>query len=415
MHVKNYTYVYNWTEAEFNAFHTVHQLAKGILWVSRGAHMEPMNPKGAPIIALARTLNSEDPLKLFVTFDLNINTPLDSPSTVKSIDKIFLQSFAWASRSGHHELEFAEKNGTIFVPRLVPIESLNDIVEKGLSHNTTKVSFHSYPRHLKLQVVQPGLVNNSLMFTAGANVAPQPGEVEIVFESAPLNFHDLDTVMGRTWDSEIGTDICGRVRRAGRNVSGFMLGDRVCGIIAGGSVQSNVNIDSRFVAKRSSNLPLSQCVSAYHCLVHVGRLGRGKSVLIHAGASTFGLAALSIAAHLCADVFVTVMGHDAGNQRECLLNLGIKNSHILNADTDDFAAILRDRVEKGVDLIYNPTQKLLQDSLKCVRHGKFLHKEFAKSCSNSLQVVQLYSSQASPRISHLLNLGPRLFRLSTLT
>ncbi|RFN43250.1 putative polyketide synthase [Fusarium flagelliforme] len=386
-------YVYNWSETEFNAFHTVHQLAKGILWVSRGAHMEPMNPKGAPIIALARTLNSEDPLKLFVTFDLNINTPLDSPSTVKSIDRIFLQSFAWAPGSRHHELEFAEKNGAIFVPRLVPIESLNDIVEKGSSHNTTKVSFHSYPRHLKLQVVQPGLVNNGLMFTAGANVAPQPGEVEIVFESAPLNFHDLDTVMGRTWDSEIGTDICGRVRRVGRNVSGFMLGDRVCGIIAGGSVQSNVNVDSRFVAKRSSNLPLSQCISAYHCLVHVGRLGRGKSVLIHAGASTFGLAALSIAAHLCADVFVTVMGHDTGDQRDCLLNLGIKKSHILNADTDNFTAILRDRVEKGVDLVYNPTQKHLEANLKCVRHGGTII-QFASKSPN-LPSTQLGSATVS--------------------
>lgn len=366
-------YVYNWTEAEFKAFHTIHQMAKGILWISRGAHMEPLNPKGAPIIALARTLNSEDPLKTFVTFDLNKNTSLDSPSTIKCINRIFLQTFAWASGSGPRELEFAEKNGTIFVPRLVPIDPLNDIVEKGISQDFAKVSFHGYPQHLKLRVAQPGLGNDSLVFSVGTKFAPQSGEVEIIFEGAPLSFVDLDTVMGRTEGSEVGIEIFGRVGRIGRNVSGFMAGDRVSGLVADGSIQSNANIDSRFVTKWSSKFPFSHYISAFHCLVNVGRLRRGKSVLIHAGASTFGLAAISVASPMNADIFVTVMGQDAGRQREALLKVGIKKSHILNADTDNFAAVLHDRLGKGVDLVYNPTQKHLETNLKCVRNGKLPH------------------------------------------
>ncbi|KPA42909.1 polyketide synthase [Fusarium langsethiae] len=372
-------HVYNWTEPEFRAFHTIHKLAKGILWISRGAHMEPMNPKGALVIALARTLNSEDPLKMFVTFDLSMSTSLDSPTAIKSFNRIFLQSFAWATDSSPRELEFAEKNGEIFVPRLVPFEPLNDIVEKGVTHDVAKVSFHAYPQHLKLQVVQPGLVENSLVFSAGIQFAPLPGEVEIIFESAPLNFIDLETVMGRSLDSEFGTDIRGSVRRIGRNVSGFMTGDRVSGLVAGGAIQSNANIDSRFVAKWSSDLPLSHCVSAYHCLINIGRLGRGKSVLIHAGASTFGLAAVGLASRLSADVFVTIMGHDAGSQREFLLGIAIKNNRILNADTDNFSVILRDRLEKGVDLIYNPTQKHLKTNLKCMRHGGTILQFASKS------------------------------------
>ncbi|RGP67458.1 polyketide synthase [Fusarium longipes] len=372
-------YVYNWTEAEYKAFHTVHKMAKGILWISRGAHMEPMNPEGALTIALARTLNSEDPLKMFVTFDLNINTSLDSPSTVKAVNRIFLQSFAWATGPGPRELEFAEKDGAIFVPRLVPIEPLNDIVEKGATHDVTKVSFHGYPQHLKLRVDQPGLVKNSLVFSVGTKFAPLSGEVEIIFESAPLNFVDLEIVMGRSLDSEFGTEICGRVGRIGRNVSGFMTGDRVSGLVSGGSVQSNANIDSRFVAKWSSSLPLGHCVSAYHCLVSIGRLGRGKSVLIHAGASAFGLAAVALASQLSADVFVTVIGQDAGSQRELLIGLGMKSTHIINADTDNFAVVLRDRLDKGVDLVYNPTQRHQETNLKCVRHGGIIVQFASKS------------------------------------
>jgi NADPH:quinone reductase-like Zn-dependent oxidoreductase len=408
-------YVYNWTEPEFKAFHTMHKMAKGILWISRGAHMEPMNPKGALIIALARTLNSEDPLKTFVTFDLSTNTSLDSPSTVKAVNRIFLQSFAWAPGTAPRELEFAERNGAIFVPRLVPIEPLNDIVEKGITHDVTKVSFHGYPQHLKLRIVQPGLVKNSLVFSAGTKFGPLPGEVEIIFESAPLNFVDLETVMGRSLDSEFGTEICGRVRRIGRNVSGFMTGDRVSGLVADGSIQSNANIDGRFVAKWSSNLPFSHCVSAFHCLVNVGRIRRGKSVLIHAGASSFGFAALGLASQLSADVFVTIMGQDAGSQREFLLSIGIKNTHILNADTDNFAVVLRDRLEKGVDVVYNPTQKHIETNLKCVRHGKLLYVQIPSSLSNRSQVVPLYNSSASPHALHQLKLAPQPFPLSTLT
>ncbi|KAK6710701.1 hypothetical protein SNK05_005146 [Fusarium graminearum] len=372
-------YVYNWSESEFKDFHTMHRLAKSILWISRGAHMEPMNPKGAPIIALARTLNSEDPLKMFVTFDLNTSTSLDSPTALNSVNRIFLQSFVWAAGSGPRELEFAEKDGEIFVPRLVPIEPLNDIVEKGVAHDVSKVSFHGYVRHLKLQIAQPGLVENSLVFSAETQFAPQAGEVEVIFDSAPLSFIDLETVMGRSLDSDFGTEIRGSVRRTGCNISGFMTGDRVIGLVAGGAIQSNANIDSRFVAKWSSKIPLSHCISAYHCLVNIGRIGRGKSVLIHAGASTFGLAALGLASRLSADVFVTIMGSGAASQREFLLSIGIKNSQILNADTDNFAVILRDRLQRGVDLVYNPTQKHFDANIKCVRHGGIITQFSNKS------------------------------------
>ncbi|KAF4335841.1 polyketide synthase [Fusarium beomiforme] len=343
--------IYHWTETEFNAFHSIHQQAKGILWVSRSAHMNPMNPKGAPVIALARTLMSEEPLKTFVTFDLNINTPLDSPSVVRDVNKIFVQAFVSDQGSGPREVEFAEKDDVIYVPRLVPVGPLNEIIEHGISNEITKVAFHGYPRHLKLHVSQPGLNNDNLVFTAGTSFAPQSGEVEVIFESAPLDFIDLETAMGRTLDSSIGSAICGRVGRIGRNVSGFMTGDLVSGLVTGGSIQSNVNIDSRFVLNK------------------VARLGRGKSVLIHAGASRAGIAAVAIAIALSAEIFVTVMEPDSGKQRSFLEKVGVKKTNIVNADSDIFTTVVYNRSEHGVDLVYNTTQRHIEANFKCVRRG----------------------------------------------
>nr|ALQ32795.1 putative polyketide synthase [Fusarium bulbicola] len=361
--------IYNWTETEFNAFHTVHQVVKGILWISRSAHMDPMNPKGAPVIALARTLMSEEPLKTFVTFDLSVDTPLNSISVVQNVNKIFLQAFVADQGSGPRELEYAERNGVICVPRLVPIGPLNDVVENGISSEIAKVSFHGYPRHLKLHVSKPGLTDNSLIFTAGTRYAPQPGEVEVIFESAPLDFIDLETAMGKTLESEVGSEICGRIGRIGRNVSGFMTGDLVSGLVTSGSVQSNVNIDSRSVSKWSSRLPFSHFVRAFHCFDKVGRLGRGKSVLIHAGASGVGMAAIKVASALSVEVFATVMGPNSDKQRTFLEEAGVKKANIVNADSDLFTTVVRSRSGHGVDLVYNATQRHIEDNFKCVRRG----------------------------------------------
>nr|AAR92214.1 polyketide synthase [[Gibberella] fujikuroi var. moniliformis] len=361
--------IYNWAEAEFKAFHSVHQVVKGILWISRSAHMNPMNPKGAPVIALARTLMSEEPLKTFVTFDLSVDTPLNSSSVVQNVNKIFLQAFVADQGSIPRELEYAERNGVIFVPRLVPIGPLNDVVENGISSEITKVSFHGYPRHLKLHVSKPGLTDDSLVFTAGTRYAPQPGEVEVIFESAPLDFIDLETAMGKTLDSEVGSEIFGRIGRIGRNVCGFMTGDLVSGLVTSGSVQSNVNIDSRFVSKWTSRLPFSHFVRAFHCFDKVGRLGRGKSVLIHAGASGAGMAAIKVAFALSAEVFATVMGPNPEKQRAFLEESGVKKTNIVNADSDLFTTVVRNRSGHGVDLVYNATQKHIEDNFKCARRG----------------------------------------------
>ncbi|KAJ4263754.1 hypothetical protein NW762_005787 [Fusarium torreyae] len=385
--------VFHWNEAEFNAFHALQQQAKGILWLTRGANMLPFNPKGAPLIALARTLMSEDPLKVFATFDLNMNTPLNSPSVIQNINMIFLQTFGSKHTSGPREMEFGEKNGVIYVPRLVPIEPLNDIVENGISNEVSKVAFHSYPRHLRLTIAQAGLTDGSLTFSAGTRFGPKPGEVEIIFESAPISFIDLETVMGRTLDSDVGSEICGLVGRVGRNVSGFMTGDRVSGLIAGGAIQSNANIDSRFVRKWVADLNLSDYVSAYHCLVKIRRLGRNKSVLIHAGASSLGLAAVAVASQLCPELFATIMGPDLCKQRSVLEKLGVKKAHIMNAETDNFAKELWDHLGGGVDLVYNATQQHLETNFQCVRPGGTIIQFASKSPSPP--TVQVSSATAS--------------------
>ncbi|KAF4980357.1 hypothetical protein FZEAL_3618 [Fusarium zealandicum] len=400
----DYPSVFHWSETEFNAFHSIQRLAKGVIWVSRGASMAVHNPRGAPIIALARTLVSEDPLKTIVTLDLSIETSLASPSVVQNTIDIFRQAFAVSHGSAPRELEYAERGGKLFIPRLVPVHQLNDIVENGISNEVVKVPFRTYLRHFKLSIRQPGLIDGSMIFSADTTFSPKSGEIEVMFESAPLNHVDFETAMGRAIDSEVGLEICGRVGRIGRNVSGFMPGDRVSGLIVDGAIQSNANIDSRVVRKWTSNLPLGQTVSAYHSLVKIGRLGRGKSVLVHAGASSFGIAAIVVARQVCADIFATVMGPNSSRQRTALERLGLKKGHILEADSDSFARIVRDRTGgKGIDVVYNSTQQHLETNFQCVRTGGTIIQFASKSpCPPTVRVTSTSASYVNFDLSSLM-------------
>jgi NADPH:quinone reductase-like Zn-dependent oxidoreductase len=107
-------------------------------------------------------------------------------------------------------------------------------------------------------------------------------------------------------------------------------------------------------------------------------------VLIHAAASPFGLAAVAVAFQLSVEIFASVIGPDSGKQREVLEGLGVKKAHIVNADSDSFAAVICEHLGKGVDLVYNPTQNHKATNFQCVRPGKFSPSSRNLYVSNSL-------------------------------
>lgn len=364
--------VFHWKEADFKAFHSLQTNAKGILWITRGATIWSWNPKGAPIIGLSRTLVSEDPLKIIVTFDLDIETSLNSEQIIIYIYHIFDRSFNTDQGPFPRELEYAERGGFIYVPRLSPNHPINDIIENGVSTQVLDVPFHSKEHPLKLHIERPGLDDDNMKFVPGDRFNTEPSGVTIIFESATLNHTDLETAMGRTVDSVVGADIRGFIDRMSRNVSGLLPGNHVSALVVDGSFQNTMQIDSRFVREWPYDLPMSQCVSAYHSLVKVGRLGRGKTVLVHTGASPFGLAAIAVASPLSIEVFATIKTPDLDLQRALLNKVGVHDDHIILADSDDFVKVVCDLTGgNGVDLVYNSTQDHVQANFKCVRRGKF--------------------------------------------
>ncbi|KAH6894149.1 hypothetical protein B0T10DRAFT_508420 [Thelonectria olida] len=384
--------IFQWVEDDFKAFHALQKAAKGIIFVTQAAHMKPSEPTAAPIIALARTLMTEDPLKTIATIDLGKRAVIDEASAAEIILRVLNRTFGPGKGSAPQELEYAEEDGRVYIPRLVPITPLNKLVEKGNAPDFQVENFHKVTKKHKLQILQPGLVDNALAFTAAPGSAIGSDEVEVLFESAPINHVDLEVVMGRTVDSDIGMDVSGQICRVGSNVSGFSSGDKVVALVSGGAIQSRTNINKRLVRKPTTKLPLSYATCAYHAFDVLGRVGSGKSVLVHAGASPFGLAAIHVAAQLGAEIFTTVMEPGLAEQRLALEKVGFRRDRILEAASDSFAKIVKElNGGRGVDVVYNSTQKHIEANFSCVRNGGMVIQFASKSPSPSAVRITLSS------------------------
>ncbi|KAJ6443902.1 polyketide synthase [Purpureocillium lavendulum] len=383
--------VFDWKESDYTSFHALQRTVKGIIWLTHSAHMTPFNPKGAPIVALARTLMSEDPLKTIVTLDLDHGSLIAEPSIAHTVLRVLRQSFHTKAGTEPKETEYAERDGRLYIPRLAPVRALNRLVEDDNSHGRLLQrpfipadNESGGQQNLKLTIARPGLSDGSLYFAELEQSELGADEVEISFEKAVLTHLDFDTVMGRTIEATIGQDIVGRVKNIGSSVTNVRPGELVAALAPGGTVQGIVRTKGMLTAGYISGIIPSLYVSAYYALVHAGRAGPGRKVLVHAGASASGLAAMHMAKSLGADVYATVLGADISRQRNLLTAYGISDEFILNADSDGFvSAVLAASNGEGFHVVYNPTQEHVEASFKCVR-----------KCG---VIVQFAGRMASPR------------------
>ncbi|OLN85715.1 Lovastatin diketide synthase LovF 13 [Colletotrichum chlorophyti] len=362
-------FVYNWTEQRFRDFHKLQKTAKSLLWITRAANRRPTDPRNAPIIALARTIMSEDPQKVIVTLDLDEHTSIAS-ETLPKIVQYVLESVI----SGSGETEFAEEGGKVYIPRLMPLKDLNRMIESESQVDIVRQPIFNHTSDTKpyqMVVSKSGITEDSFHFVESKYEADlDPYEVEIKTLSAALHPADLQTVLGRTSENKLGLDVMGVITKVGSLVSGFRCGDRVLAIVPG-AFKTVHRVNSFFVKHAQPLTTLfnhapSALLAAHYAIFTVGRPENNKKVLIHAGASAYGQAAIHAAIHSQQELFVTVMGQFSEEQREILhSSYQIPDDHILDANGDSFVAVLQ-TIGK-VDLVYNPTQEHVATNFKCVK------------------------------------------------
>ena len=138
---------------------------------------------------------------------------------------------------------------------------------------------------------------------------PQPGpdEVLVRIHATALNRADILQRQGRYDPPKGVTDILGLegagiVAAPGSNVDRWKTGDRVFGLLAGGGYAEYAVFPNGHLMEMPEHLSFEEAaaipeafLTAFQALVLIGRLQAGETVLIHAGASGVGTAAIQVA------------------------------------------------------------------------------------------------------------------------
>lgn len=210
---------------------------------------------------------------------------------------------------------------------------------------------------MKAIIVEQQESANGLKLTDLPAPVPAAGELLVKVHAAAINRTDIVTREGKSGYATnpiLGVEIAGVVEQV-EGDSEYKIGDRVMGLVNGGGYAEYAVMPADRAMKIPSTYSFEQAVAvpevfltAYQTLYWIGRLQPGESVLIHAGASGVGTAAIQLAKKLSnAQVIVT-----AGSQEKLDFCRNLGADVLINYKQQSFEEeVLKATNGQGVDLI----------------------------------------------------------------
>jgi NADPH:quinone reductase-like Zn-dependent oxidoreductase len=222
----------------------------------------------------------------------------------------------------------------------------------------TGVLYDSFMNMKAILVKEPGDVDQ-LYIGEFPKPEPREGELLVKVKATALNRADLLQRRGKYppppgASTVIGLEMSGVVEDVGPRSSGWRPGDRVFGLLPGGGYAEYAVIHERMAVLIPENLSFEEAaaipevfLTAFQTLFWLGKLMEGERVLIHAGASGVGTAAIQLVREAGATSIVTA---SSKQKLEACRRLGAEI--IINYKEGPFAPKILDTTEgRGVDLI----------------------------------------------------------------
>jgi acyl transferase domain-containing protein/NADPH:quinone reductase-like Zn-dependent oxidoreductase/phospholipid N-methyltransferase len=368
-------YISALTEASFETLKSILARAKGLLWVTCSDSTAKFAPELQMVRGLTRVLSTEKPGRTCVTLGFE-SVGVEPSFYAEQTFQVFSTNLI--SPTIDKELEYTERNGTLFIHRVSKSEELNyDVHYKTHATIENRPIGHSPPLVMNLSV--SGLLD-SICFSEDMKYYTDltADQVEIKVEAIGINFRDVLVALGR-YEGIMGMECAGTVTRVGTNCTEFRPGDRVCAAIVGCS-KTHVRCPHRMPVKipdtistiEAASLPVTG-VTAYHSLVTLARLQREESILIHSAAGGTGQMLLQIAQMVGAKVYVTVGTEEKKNLIKTVY--GLSDTNIFYSRDASFAKdVYRATNGKGVDVVVNTLAgELLLASWECIApFGRFV-------------------------------------------
>ena len=410
------------SEDQFIALQGMCSGAKGILWVVRGAFYQSSMPDANLILGLARTIRSENTGVKFVTLDLDPQQTRSDADTADEIVRVFKTVFSSNAPPNHFDMEFAEHDGIIKVPRVVPdIERDNFIMRETNEPVPEPQPFMQDKRPLRLKIKTPGLLDS--LYFADDNRSVEPiadNMVGIDVKAVGMNFKDVMIGLGQIPYQDLGFECSGIITTVGKGVSGLTIGDRVC-TMAGGCYANHIQVPGFTAQKIPGDMSYTTAASiltvlttAHYSLVNVAQLKQGESVLIHAAAGGVGQSAVMLAQSIGAVVFITVGSQE--KKKFMMDKYHIPDAHIFSSrDTTFERGIMRRTNNEGVDVILNSVAgDALRTTWSCLASlGRFVEigkKDMVQNTRLEMQKFQNMVTFASVDLGVVIMKKPKVFQ-----
>jgi alcohol dehydrogenase len=261
--------------------------------------------------------------------------------------------------------------------------------------------------------------------------APAAGEVQIAVKAMALNYLDVWGYRGMAFAKRkmpvvVGVEAAGEIAAVGTDAGAFQPGDPVvmyggltcgtcracregrdnlCENVAGimgfhvdGFARDLLNLPARLVIPVPPGVQLRDAACApigfatvQHMLFDNAKLEPGETVLVHAGGSGIGSAAIKMAKAIGCKVITTV-GDDAKVEKAKALGA----DHVINYRTDRFEGAVRKlTAKKGVDVVFEHVgAETFNGSLLCLkRGGRLVTCGSTSGPSTTINLMQLFQQQ----------------------
>ncbi|MFP3542471.1 NAD(P)H-quinone oxidoreductase [Rhizobium sp. SIMBA_035] len=190
---------------------------------------------------------------------------------------------------------------------------------------------------------------------------PVPGEGQILVKTLAIGVNRPDVAQRQgTYPAPkgaspiLGLELAGEVAAIGPGVSGYTVGDKVCGLANGGAYAEycllpagqTLPFPNGYDAVKAAALP-ETFFTVWANLFQMAGLTEGESVLIHGGSSGIGTTAIQLAKAFGATVYAT-----AGSADKCDACVGLGATRAINYKTEDFAEVIKaETAGEGVDIV----------------------------------------------------------------